>query len=358
MRRRSYLRVLSTGAAAASLAGCRSLVGGSASGDGDRTLPPVLDERPAGVYRPTHASGVRVAGIADAGEFRFALLYSYPGRFWEVVGQQTYRRSVEVDDSIHLMTLVWDPDTGLVLPEVGLTAEIRQDGDLVAREAVYAMLSQRLGFHYGDNFALPGDGEYTVDISVGGLQIRRTGAFEGRFGDPASVSIGLPYSSAERDTIPSRRPDDTGAGGALSPADIEGVPAVRPPTDVPGRHLGQRSTDGARLDARVLTGDPAARRGATGNEVYLVVRSRTPHSGLLLPAMGLEAAIERDGERRFEGTLSRTMDAELGYHYGASVPPLTERDQLTVEVLSPPQVARHEGYETAFMEMPPVSWTG
>ncbi len=318
----------------------------------------MLDDRPPGVYRPTHASGVRLVGTADAGAFRFALLYSYPDRFWELVGRQTYRRSVETADSVHLMALVWDPDTGVVLPEVGLTAEIRRDGELVAREAVYAMLSQRLGFHYGDNFALPGDGEYTVDISVGGLQIRRTGAFAGRFGDPATVSIPFSYSSDERDAIPFRRPDDAGTSGALSPADIEGVPAVRPPDAVPGRHLGQRATGDARLDAYVLTDGAATRRGATGDEAYLALVSRTPHSGLLLPAMGLEALIERDGTTRFEGTLSRTMDPELGYHYGTPIPYLGSRDTVTVRVLTPPQVARHEGYETAFVEMPPVSWTG
>jgi hypothetical protein len=358
MRRRSYLRALPAATAAACLSGCRSLVSGAGAGSDDRTLPPVLDDRPTGVYRPTHASGVRVVGIADAGAFRFALLYSYPDRFWELVGDQSYRRSVDPDDSVHLMTLVWDPDTGLVLPEVGLTAEIRQDGELVAREAVYAMLSQRLGFHYGDNFALPGDGEYTVDISVGGLQIRRTGAFEGRFDDPATVSIPFSYSSAERDAIPFRRPDDVGASGALPSAEIEGVPAVRPPDSAPGRHLGRRSTGGARLDAHVLADEAATRRGATGDEAYLALRSRTPHSGLLLPGMGLRARVERDGTTRFEGTLSRTMDPELGYHYGTAVPQLGSRDTLTVRVLTPPQVARHEGYETAFVEMPPVSWTG
>jgi hypothetical protein len=359
MRRRSYLRVLPVTVGSAVLAGCRSM-GGTPDTGNDRTLPPVLADRPTAVYRPTHRSSVRVVGTADAGDFRFALLYSYPDRFWELVGRQTYRRSVEPDDSIHLMTLVWDPETGVVLPEVGLTAEIRDGDELVAREAVYAMLSQRLGFHYGDNFALPGDGDYTVHVSVGGLQIRRTGAFADRFADPATVTIPFPYRRTDRDALPFSRPANPGTRGALSPLDVEAVPAVRAPARdaIPGRHLGQRTTGDAVLDAVHLTGAEASGRSAADDEEYFAVLSRTPHSGLLLPAMGLEVRIERDGESRFEGTLSRTIDPELGYHYGAPVPPLSASDSITVRVLTPPQVARHEGYETAFVDMPPVSWSG
>jgi hypothetical protein len=255
------------------------------------------------------------------------------------------------------MTLVWAPDTGFVLPEVGLTAEIRDGDELVAREAVYAMLSQRLGFHYGDNFVLPGDGEYTVHVSVGGLQIRRTAAFAERFGDPATVSFPFQYSSTDRDAIESRRPPDPGRPGALSPLDIEAVPAVRPPPHdaVPGRHLGRQRTGDAVLDAYSLTGDAATDRGASDDQDYLAVLGRTPHSGLLLPAMGLAARVDRDDTDRFDGTLSRTMDPALGYHYGTPVPSLAGGDSITVRVLTPPQVARHEGYETAFVEMPPVS---
>jgi len=49
------------------------------------------------------------------------------------------------------------------------------------------------------------------------------------------------------------------------------------------------------------------------------------------------------------------MDSKLGYHYGTPVPSLADDDQVTVTILTPPQVARHEGYETAFVETPPVS---
>jgi hypothetical protein len=74
-----------------------------------------------------------------------------------------------------------------------------------------------------------------------------------------------------------------------------------------------------------------------------------------LPATGLEVRVQHDGRGRFAGALSRAMDSKLGYHYGTPVPSLADDDQVTVTILTPPQVARHEGYETAFVETPPVS---
>jgi hypothetical protein len=48
------------------------------------------------------------------------------------------------------------------------------------------------------------------------------------------------------------------------------------------------------------------------------------------------------------------VDPDLGYHYGAPVSEAKSGDRLTVTVDAPPQLARHEGYETAFLKMPPV----
>ena len=53
----------------------------------------------------------------------------------------------------------------------------------------------------------------------------------------------------------------------------------------------------------------------------------------------------------------RTLDPELGYHYGATVPALDSGEELRVVTDVPPQTARHEGYERAFRQMPPVTVT-
>jgi len=65
----------------------------------------------------------------------------------------------------------------------------------------------------------------------------------------------------------------------------------------------------------------------------------------------------RDGEPLASGDLRATLDPELGYHYGAALGDAADGDDLTVRVETPPQAARHAGYETAFLEMPPVTLT-
>ena len=344
MRRREFVR-------GAGLCGAAALVGtagclGATADRGPETPPPALDDRPSGVYRPTSVAGMRPVGVADDGPFRFGLLYSLPSRFWELVGRTGYLREPTAEDSVHLMAIVWDPETGVVLPEVGLTTEIRRDGELVTEEAVYAMLSQRLGFHYGDNFALPGDGEYTVRVRVGGLQVRRTGAFADRFADPASVEIPFAFDVSDRDGIERLTLDDAGTAGAVEPMSVSEVPnAVAPaPQSVTGTHLGSARTGDAVLDGFALQDEQAARFDA---DTYLAVVARTPYNGMVLPAMGLTATVAGEEHR-----LVRTVDPELGYHYGVAVADVDREPELTLTTTTPPQVARHEGYETAFVEMP------
>jgi hypothetical protein len=347
MRRRAFL--VAAGGVTTATAGCLGLDRG---GRDPYTLPPALDDPPTRVYRPTHRTGLDVIGTADAGPFRLGLLYSYPDRFWELTGRKTYLRDVESDDSVHLMATAWDPETGVVFPEVGLTVEVEREGELVTEEAVYAMLSQRLGFHYGDNFALPGDGTYEVTVSVGGLQLRRTGAFEGRFDTSASATFTFDYRRADRDALPTSRPADAGTAGATAPIETPEIPNAAAPSSLPGEPLGETTVDDAVVVAAVLSGGRATRFDA---DHYLVVSPRTPYNGMVLPSIGLRLRLERDGERLVEQIATRTVDPELGYHYGTEVPALQSGDVLTVETLTPPQVARHEGYETAFVTMPPAT---
>lgn len=319
------------------------------------TPPPPVEDPPSGVYRPPARFEMARVGIADAGPFRVGLLYSHPVRFWEVVGEETYLRDAEPEDSVHLLALAWDAETSVVCPEVGLTVEVERDGELVAEEAVYAMVSQSMGFHYGDNVALSGDGNYDVTVAVGGLRLRRTGAFEGRFGDPASHTFAFDYTRDDRDALAVRETERAGEGGALSlPADPP-VPAALAPHPRPSwTVLGETTTAAARLTGYLLTGDDASRFEA---DRYLALVAATPYNRLVLPSMGLRLGVERGGAQVVETILTRTLDPALGYHYGTTVPELRDGDELVVETLTPPQVARHEGYETVFLSMPAARLT-
>jgi len=329
--------------AGVSLAGCAGLVETRTAG-----VPPVLENRPDGVYYPSHVEGMSAVGTQTSGDYAVGLFYSYPHRFWNVNGDSVSLTEIDSDDAVHLMASVWDPETGTVLPETGLSLEIVQDGSLVSQETIYPMLSQPMGFHYGANFGLDGDGTYTVRVSVGAVATRKTGAFADRFTDPQTVEFPFEYSEAAKNDISFEQVDErAGTPGAVEPMEMDALPdATAPAPDaLPGRSLGAAMSNDARLVATVLDSPP---EGVDGEGPYLAVSARTRYNRMVIPAMGLSGRLSRDDETVFEGELARTLDPTLGYHYGAVVDDVQPGDGLTLSVDVQPQTARHEGYETAF----------
>ncbi len=362
MHRRRFLRL---GVAAAALAaGCSTPDDSTTTtARSTRTATATSTRSDAGpdddgsVYVQSFVEGMATPGPTTAGEYAVALHATVPHRFWTITGNERSAVPREDADTLHLMAAVWDPETGVVLPETGLSAEITRDGTLVSEEVIYPMLSQRMGVHYGGNFGLDGDGTYTTAVSVGGTSIRRTGAFRGRFGDPATAEIDFTLDDALRREIDTREVDQAGEPGAVAPMDTD-FPIGRAPTeaDLPGEVRGAATTGDATFVVTVLDDPPA---GVDADGPYLAVSARTPYNRLVLPAMSLSATVSRDGEYRFEDTLTRTLDPALHYHYGAALDgtEVAAGDTLELTVETPPQVARHEGYETAFLTMPPATLT-
>jgi hypothetical protein len=116
-----------------------------------------------------------------------------------------------------------------------------------------------------------------------------------------------------------------------------------PAAEYPGTALGTPSSGDATFVVRSLD----EHRLADGDD-YLLVSPRTPYNRYPLPDMSLTVI---DSEER---TLVQTLDSELGHHYGTPVQ-LSPGDTFEVLVNAPPQIARHRGYETAFLRMEPMS---
>ncbi|MWG35858.1 iron transporter [Halomarina oriensis] len=356
MRRRTFLQA-GVGAGIAATAGCLGVFETRAAG-----IPPIPENRPDAVYVPSHEEGMAMAGMGTAGDYRFGLMYSFAHRFWNVNGDSVEKTGTESagQDAVHLMTAVWDPETGLSLPETGMSVDVERDGEVVTQETIYPMLSQVMGFHYGANFELDGDGVYDVTVSVGGMSTRKTGGFEERFTDPASATIEFDYSRQRKDGLSFQVRDDAGEPGALEAnTTMMDADSMAPtPADLPGRVVGQGKSNDAVLVTTALDTPP---EGVEGDGQYLAVSARTPYNGLVVPAMGLTATVERGSERVFDGELVRTFDPDLGYHYGAAMDGVESGDDVTLSVTTQPQTARHEGYETAFGGlmggMPDVTFT-
>jgi hypothetical protein len=188
------------------------------------------------------------------------------------------------------------------------------------------------------------------------VSTRRTGGFRDRFAEPATGTARFSFSEADREAIQLRTLEDAGSPGAVEPMEMAGVPEPRlpEPADLPGEPLGAPTSGDAVLATRLLD-PPAGVEGA--GERYLAVSMRTPYNRIPLPMAALEATVSRGSETVFEGPLRPTLDPELQYHYGAAVPALSSGDEIELRVRTPPQVARHEGYETAFLEMPDATVT-
>ena len=357
MDRRRFLH-RGVGLSAALLAGCNRPDIGATTTRSTGTATPTGEGDGDGVYVQSFVERMAMAGRTRAGEYAVALLVTIPHRFWTVTTRERAAVPIADDDSVHLMALVWDPETRTVLPGTGLSVELTRDGRLVSEEVIYPMLSQRMGFHYGGNFALPGDGTYAVDVSVGALPangVRTTGAFEGRFADPATGTIDLAYTPETRNQVSSRAVDRGGDPGALAPMDSD-LPIGRAPDSsaLPGDVIGTARSGDARFLVTLLDTAPA---GVDGSGPYLAVSPRTPYNRLAIPGMKLRGRLARGDRTVTSATLSRTLDPTLGYHYGATLPATESGDRLWLTVATPPQVARHEGYERAFLVMPDMELT-
>lgn len=343
MNRRALLRAGAALTGSAALAGCTGLFETRPAG-----APPVPEGRPDGVYIPSHVEGMQMSGTAAQGDYAFGLMYSYAHRFWNVNGESVSLTEIDGEDDVHLMASVWDPETRTVLPDTGLSVEIYQGDSLVTQEAIYPMLSQPMGFHYGANFGLDGDGEYVVRLSVGAVSTRRSGAFQGRFSEQTTVEIPVEYSQQAKAEITVRQiGDETATPGAVDPMDTELIPDSLAPSesDLPGTVVGSGTSNDAKFVVTVLETPPA---GIDGDGQYVAVSARSRYNRMILPAMGLEGTLSRGSETGYEGEFTRTLDPDLNYHYGAVVDGIESGDELSLRVAVQPQTARHEGYETAF----------
>ena len=352
MKRRTLLKGGVGLAGLGSMAGCLASLGFERR---SARSPPLVENRPDAVYIPSHIEGMQMVGMGQAGPYRAALTVSFPHRFWLMTGRNREMVELRAEDSIHLMVSLWDAETQVVPPTSDVTLEISQGDETVVQKAPWPMLSQNMGFHFGDNYALPGDGTYSVSVKIGPMQTRRTGSFAGRFDDPASVTFSYEYSRSALNELSFETLDETkGNEGAVDPMRMEMLPLAQlpEPGGLPGRVIGEATSGDGRFVVSVLD---EALPGLDGSGQYLAVSARTPYNRYPLPFMSLASTISRDGTTVVEGPLKATLDPDLNYHYGAVVDDIASGDTVELEVGAPPQAARHEGYETAFVEMPSMS---
>ncbi|EMA37567.1 iron transporter [Halococcus hamelinensis] len=393
MNRRTFVR---TGAAvgtlgSVALAGCTQLFT-----TGSQYAPPMVENRPNAVYIPSHKEGMEMAGMSgmdstsgtnnsssmdgmsgmndststsgmsgtnnssmdsmsgmegQPATLRCALTYSYPHRFWTVTGSDTEKVSIASDDTLHLMVSVWDAASGVYVMDTSPTITVSQDDEEVTTNTPWTMVSQNMGFHAGDNVTLPGEGTYTAKVEVPAVTTRRLRGFDGQFTTPRTFEFEFDYSQETLENLSFQRLDDRkGNRQAISPMEMDMMPLSTAPAagSLPGRTLGRTKT--ADDIVFVATAIPDAADFDIDGSTYLAVSARTPYNRYVLPAMSLSGTLTRNGQQVFDGPLTPALDPELDYHYGTGIDTVQAGDVLELSVETPPQVARHEGYETAFLQ--------
>ena len=354
MRRRTLIKRGAALAGGTALSGCLSQLGfktQSAWRD-----PPLVKNRPEAVYYPAIVEQMGVYGTTKVEDVEFGLFHSYPHRFWNITGTNLSKVVVQPSDSVHLMASAWDAKTNTVLP-IDISLKVRDDSGTITTATQWPMLSPNMGFHYGDNIALPGERTYDATLSIGSLQTNRTKPFEGRFTEPRSATMSFSFDTSETYNLDIRRlGEKAGTRGTVELMDMKKIPLPLAPTksELPGRLLGEGTSGDAIFFASVIKGET---RFSDDSRPYLIVSPRTPYNRIILPRMALSATVTRGQDTVFQGPLQATLDPMLSYYYGAPVGELESGDSVTIKVETPPQVARHDGYETAFIDMPPVEFT-
>lgn len=344
--RRDFLAAAGVGGLS-SIAGCFGVLETEpATGE-----PPLPENRPDAVYLPSHVEGMQMAGMQTQGRYACALSFTFPHRFWLVRGTDTDRVNVDGADDVHLMASVWDRETGVVLPEASPQVEYTGPEDETQSFTPWQMLSQRMGVHFGDNITLGPEGTYDVGVRVAPPSTRRSGGGDVST-DPVEFSFEMAFS---RDAMESLSFEDIaddreGSEGAVEPMEMHGVAqsTVPPADELPIAVLGTAETGGAELV--VAATDHLGDLATSADETYLAASLRTPHNRFLIPAASLAATVDSGGEAVFDDGLTPTIDADLGYHYGAVVPTSESLESVTLRVDTAPQVSRHEGYETSFFD--------
>lgn len=359
MNRRAFLAA--TGAAcSAALAGCASL-----TGDADDASDPVepLDssELPDGAYVPRHTDPMEMLGMQMDDGVHVMLSYTSPHHFYTVTGDRTNQAEVGDADAVHLMVSAWDGDTGLVPSDVEPTVTAYRDGEDLGEVTPWSMLSQPMGFHFGDNVAYDEGGEYTFEVSFSATSATAPSDLAERFASRTVEFVSEFDPASTEDLETSWNEDSYGDAGALEPMSMEmgettmQTPQLPPIEELPGDPPEAQHTDDVALT--VATADPADLGADHDAERHLVVPTRTRYNRYPVPNASLAATVTRDGEAVADVDLSEGVHGDYGHYYGAGVPALQSGDEVEVRVETPSQVARHSGYERAFLDHEPVTFT-
>jgi uncharacterized protein involved in high-affinity Fe2+ transport len=99
--------------------------------------------------------------------------------------------------SFHLMVLLNDAQTGVVIPYASVWATITEGSKTSFDESLWPMISRYMGPHYGNNVVLPGAGTYHLSLLVSPPVSARHVEYQGVWLTPHRVNFTFHWAAAE-----------------------------------------------------------------------------------------------------------------------------------------------------------------
>lgn len=359
MDRRKFIGTLST-ATAIGLAGCsdNNDTPEPADDDGnddDDENPPNEPSDLRGAYIPDHKDEMEMLGMQSDGRINIALMYAVPHEFTLVTGTRTEHVEIQSRDTMHIMVSVWDNQTGILPPSVEPSITIYRDDTEVTNLNPWAMLSQQMGFHFGDNVQVSGAGQYRFEIDLNAETSAVSNNLDGVFTE-TSFTFEQEFDPFDAQSLNTMGTDNVGEPGAIPPMDMGMMPIHTQPAyaDMPidmtdSQHTNDMAVAVGALDSAGEYGDDTAQR--------LVVSPQTRYNRYLMPLLSAEATVERNGETIYDDSINSSLHEDLGLFYGANISELRDGDTVTVTFNAPSQMARGLGYEEAFLQLDDLEFT-
>src|ERR1700721_2728334 len=141
--------------AAAALVGLLGAGGGAAPGRGAAASAGGVNPVPTQVLGVADWQGMKITAEA---------MTAVPFLIYNGTTMQEVKPPKNV--SFHLMVLLNDAQTGVVIPYASVWATITEGSKTPFDESLWPMVSRYMGPHYGNNVVLPGPGSYHLSLLV------------------------------------------------------------------------------------------------------------------------------------------------------------------------------------------------
>jgi hypothetical protein len=142
-------------------------------------------------YAVAHEEIEAEGGETEAGPYRVGYIVEPAEGWWEGGPEDPEWREPSPDETHHLEILPFDPETGLLIPEMeGRLTVLDQNGEEVDEQPLRFYYAEF--YHYANNFSIPDSGSYTLRAELEPPDFNRHGSEDGEgrvFTEPVTVEF-------------------------------------------------------------------------------------------------------------------------------------------------------------------------